>query len=372
MCRARAGKGKSGPSGGEFPARHEFDLANLRAPAHFAAQQEAFGTDEGMIRSFVFSQGKLVGQDLGMDFLKVMLVDEDAQIWVDLEQPAPEEARGLLEGIFNFHPLAIEDCVSPSEQPKVDEYDHYLFMVIHAVDYSHAQHQFETTELNLFIGKNFLVTYHEKPLRSVQSTIDRVLKNSAAVARAPDRLTYTLLDFLLDNYDPALDELSAEFAALDDLMLKSSGADVLGQIVALKNEVRRVRVIISPQRDVIARIARGEFKIIRAHLLPYYRDLLDRLNRIHDLAENYRDSLTETLQVHLNLQQMQINRVIKVLTVLATLSLPLVAITSFYGMNVHHFPNMDWTWPQAYGWILGLNAVITALIYILLKRKNWL
>lgn len=325
-----------------------------------------------MIRSFVFSQGKLVGQDLGLDFLKVVLVDEDAQIWVDLDQATPDETKTLLEGVFKFHPLAIEDCVSPSEQPKVDEYDGYVFMVIHAVDYSHQEHQFQTTELNLFIGKNFLVTYHDKPLRSVQATIERVLKNSAAVARAPDRLTYTLLDFLLDNYDPALDDLSAEFSELDKLMLSGDAGNVLDQIMALKNEVRRVRVIIAPQRDVIARIARGEFKIIRAHLLPYYRDLLDRLNRIHDLAETYRESLTETLQVHLNLQQMQINRVIKVLTVLATLSLPLVAITSFYGMNVHHFPNPDWSWPRAYAWILGLNTVITGAIYIVLKKKNWL
>lgn len=326
-----------------------------------------------MIRSFVFSQGKLVGQDLGLDFLKVMVVDEDAQIWVDLEQATAEETKTMLEGIFNFHPLAIEDCISPSEQPKIDEYEGYVFMVIHAVDYSHSEHQFQTTELNMFIGKNLLVTYHDRPLRSITATIERVLKNSAAVARAPDRLTYTILDFLLDNYDPALEDLSAEFSELDDLMIRQSGADVLAQIMHLKNEVRRLRLIMAPQRDVIGRIARGEFKVVRAHLLPYYRDLLDRLNRIHDLAENYRDSLNETLQVHLNLQQMQVNRVIKVLTVLATLSLPLVAITSFYGMNIQHFPNTEGpSWPWAYGFILALNAVVTAVIYLFLKKKNWL
>lgn len=326
-----------------------------------------------MIRSFVFSHGKLVGQDLGLDFLKVVLVDEDAQIWVDIENATPEENKTLLEGVFGFHPLAIEDCVSPSEQPKIDEYEGYVFLVIHAVDYSHSEHQFQTTELNMFIGKNFLVTYHEKPLRSVQATIERVLKNSAAVARAPDRLTYTLLDFLLDNYDPALEDLSAEFAELDSAMIAEKAGNVLQQIMHLKNEVRHLRLIMAPQRDVIARIARGEFKVVRAHLLPYYRDLLDRLNRINDLTENYRESLNETMQVHLNLQQMQINRVIKVLTVLATLSLPLVAITSFYGMNVQHFPNADWpSWPWAYAWVLGLNAVVTLVIYVVLRKKNWI
>lgn len=323
-----------------------------------------------MIRSFVFSQGKLAGQDLGLDFLKLLLVDEDAQIWVDIEQATPEETKSLLEGVFNFHPLAIEDCISPSEQPKIDEYEGYIFLVIHAVDYSHSEHQFQTSELNMFIGRNLLVTYHDRPLRSITSTIERVLKNSAAVARAPDRLTYTILDFLLDNYDPAMEDLSAEFAELDSVMLEKPGEDVLAQIIHLKNEVRRLRVIMAPQRDVIARIVRGEFKVVRAHLLPYYRDLLDRLNRIHDLAENYRDSLNETMQVHLNLQQMQINRVIKVLTVLATLSLPLVAITSYYGMNFEHLPELQTRYPHAF--VFGITAVVTGLIYFLLKLKKWL
>lgn len=323
-----------------------------------------------MIRSFVFSQGKLVGQDLGLDFLKVMLIEDDAQVWVDLEQATPEENKTFLEGLFAFHPLAIEDCISPSEQPKIDDYEGYVFMVMHAVDYSHSEHQFRTNELNLFMGKNFLVTYHDRPLRSISATIDRVLKNSAAVARAPDRLTYTILDLLLDNYDPALEDLSAEFAELDTLMLQQGAADLLSQIMHLKNEVRRLRLIMAPQRDVIGRIARGEFKIVRAHLLPYFRDLLDRLNRIHDLAESYRDSLTETLQVHLNLQQMQVNRVIKVLTILATLTLPFVAVTSFYGMNFQHMPEL--AWKHAYLWVFGLTAACTSVVYWLLRRKKWL
>ncbi len=326
-----------------------------------------------MIRSFVFSQGKLVGQDLGLDFLKVMLIDEDAQIWVDIEQAAPEENKILLEGMFNFHPLAVEDCVSPSEQPKVEEYEGYLFLVMHAVDYSSLEHRFETNELNVFIGKNFLVTYHDRPMRSVSLTIDRVLKNSAAVARAPDRLTYTLLDVLLDNYNPATERLSGEIAELERDVLSAKSQDFLGSVLRIKGEVARLRTLIGPQREVIARIARGEFKIIRAHLLPYFRDLHDTLVRLGAQADGYRDTLTNLMTVQLNLQQNQTNQVVKVLTVLATLSLPIVAISSFYGMNIRHFPNEQGPdWPWAYAYILGLNVVITGLIYWFLRRKNWL
>lgn len=326
-----------------------------------------------MIRSFVFSQGKLVGQDLGLDFLKVMLIDEDAQIWVDLEQATPEENKALLEGMFNFHPLAIEDCISPSEQPKVEEYEGYLFLVMHAVDYSSQEHRFETNELNVFIGKNFLVTYHDRPMRSVALTIDRVLKNSTAVARAPDRLTYTLLDFLLDNYNPATERLSAEIADMERDVLSSQAQDFLSSVLRLKSEVARLRTIIGPQREVIARIARGEFKIIRAHLVPYFRDLHDTLVRLGAQADGYRDALTNLMTVQLNMQQNKTNQVVKVLTVLATLSLPIVAISSFYGMNIRHFPNDQWPdWPWAYAYILGLNVIITGLIYWFLRRKNWL
>lgn len=326
-----------------------------------------------MIRSFVFSQGKLVGQDLGLDFLKVMLIDEDAQIWVDLEQATPEETKSMLESMFNFHPLAIEDCVSPSEQPKVEEYEGYLFLVMHAVDYSSQEHCFQTNELNVFIGKNFLVTYHDRPLRSIALTIERVMKNSAAVARAPDRLTYTLLDLLLDQYNPSTERLSAEIEAMEREAINTKSRNFLTDVLRLKGEVARLRTIIGPQREVMSRIARGEFKIIRAHLLPYFRDLHDTLIRLAAQADGYRDSLTNLITVQLNMQQAETNQVVKVLTVLATLSLPLVAITSFYGMNIKHFPNESWpSWPWAYAYILGLNALVTGLIYWFLRRKNWL
>lgn len=323
-----------------------------------------------MIRSFVFSQGKLISQDPALDFLKVVLFDDDAQIWVDLDQPTEEETKNVLEGLFSFHQLSIEDCVAVSERPKVEEYDGYLFMVIHAVDFSSKLGQFQTSELNMFIGKNFLVTYHDKPLRSINATMDRVMKNSAAVARAPDRLTYTILDFLIDNYDPALEELAAAFDELEKNVLSAPSVDVLALVMKLKAEVQKVRQIMMPQREILARLARGEFKLVRAHMLPYYRDLLDRLVRISDLTDNYRDQLNDVLQVHLNLQQMQVNRVIKVLTILATLALPFVAVTSFYGMNFRHMPEL--AYEHAYLWVFGMTAALTAMIYLFLQKKKWL
>jgi magnesium transporter len=281
---------------------------------------------------------------------------------------------GVLDGVFGFHPLAIEDCLTLSERPKVDEYDNYLFMVIHAVDYTRGAEEFRTTELNIFMGKDFLVTFHRDPLRSVAATIDRVMKNAPSCARAPDRLAHTMLDFLFENYGPVLEELSTEIAELEEKLLVAASTDILGGVMKVKKEVQRLRQIIAPQRDVIGRFSRGEFKFVRAHLIPYYRDLHDQLVRISDMAESYRDSLTNVLQVHLNLQQTQVNQVIKVLTVLATLALPIFIITSFYGMNVPHFPNLHpesgRVW-EAYLWVFGVTGIWTMLLYWYLKRKGW-
>ncbi len=327
-----------------------------------------------MIRTHVLSQGKLVNQDLSLDLLRVVRYDDDVQIWVDMEKSTPEENKAVLETVFDFHPLAIEDCVAVSERPKIDDYDSYVFMVIHAVDYINSRHVFQTTELNLFIGRNFLVTFHDEPIRSIGTVHERLQKKGVAHPRAPDLLAYHVLDLLFDNYQPALDELSAELATLEHRVLTGETQDILAEVVNLQSEVQRLRQIMAPQRDVIARMMRGEFpKVVRTHLVPYLRDLQDNLSRISDLAETFRESLASTLQIHLNLQQMQINRVIKVLTILATLSMPILLVTSFYGMNIRHMPNVDWpSWEWAYLYILVLNGVLIFALYRFMKRNRWL
>ena len=171
-----------------------------------------------MIRSFAFTtQGKLHSKDIETFLMPTLLADTNLFLWLDLEKPTAEESKLVLEDIFHFHQLSIEDCVSVSPSPKVEEYvpkdedkfAPYLFMVIHAVDYSRKDGVFATKELNFFLGKNFLVTFHEVPLRSVQQTEERCLKSSVHIARAPDRVAHTLLDGIVENYKPALDELAA-------------------------------------------------------------------------------------------------------------------------------------------------------------------
>src|SRR6185295_4164950 len=193
-----------------------------------------------MLRSVAFTtQGRLHSRNIEMFLMPTLLADTNLFLWVDLENPTPDETKFILEDVFHFHPLSIEDCVMESPSPKVEEYlpkegDRfalYLFMVIHAVDYSRKDGLFATSELNFFLGKNFLVTYHDVPLRSIQSAEERCMKGTMPIARAPDRVAHTLLDGLVENYKPALEELSLEIADLEQQALQHPTKATLNKIL---------------------------------------------------------------------------------------------------------------------------------------------
>jgi len=314
-----------------------------------------------------------------MFLMPTLLSDTNLFLWVDLEDPTAEEAKFVLEDVFHFHPLSIEDCVMVSESPKVDEYlpredDHfspYLFLVIHAVDYSRKDGVFATSELNFFLGRNFLVTYHKGHARSVVLTEERAVRGTGGIGRAPDRVAYHLLDAVVDNYKPALDELSLEIAELEQLALQRPTQQTLNKILQVKKEVLHLRQIIGPQREVLARFARGEFKLIRAHLVPYYRDVYDGLFRIAEMAQVYADSLTGILQVYLNMSSNQTSEVVKLLTMITVVTTPVMIVGTWYGMNyVEQMPELHSRY--GYWWAIGLTCLSTLATLWWFRRKKWL
>lgn len=332
-----------------------------------------------MIRSLAFTtQGRLHSKDIEMFLMPTLLTDTNLFLWIDLEKPVPEETKFVLEELLHFHPLSIQDCVEESPGPKVEEFSPkeddrfqpYLFMVIHAVDYSRKDGVFATSELNFFLGKNFLVTYHEGPLRSVTMVEDRAVKGTIHIARAPDRVAYNLLDGIVDNYKPALEELSLEIAELEQLALQHPTKDTLNKILQIKKEVLHLRQIIGPQREVLARFARGEFKLIRAHMVPYYRSVYDGLFRISEAAQAYTDSLTGILQVYLNMSSNQTGEVVKLLTLITVITTPLMMVGTWYGMNFGDQMH-EMKWPHAYQLAIVLTAGSTVATYWYFKKRKW-
>lgn len=322
-----------------------------------------------MIRSFVFSEGRLVGRDLELEALRLVCADKGLIVWVDLDNPTDEEIKAILEGVFQFHPLAIEDCVTPSSLPKLEDYESYLFVVTHAVDFSRTD-KFTSTELDLFIGKEYLVTFHRTPLRSVQSTVDRVGKSSGVIARGPDRLAHNVLDFLVDNFQPVIHELGHELEEIEEAAIgNTSGKKLVNEILQVRSDFSRLRSIVRPQRDLIDRIARGDSKLIRPLMLPYFRDLRDNLARIEETAASYHERLLMAFDIYLNKAAFEASEGIKFLTALTAVTLPAVLVGGWYGMNFDHMPELHS--PHGYLWACGLTIALTAAMTVYLKKKNW-
>ena len=331
-----------------------------------------------MIRSFAFTtQGKLHSTDLQRFLMPTLLSDTNLFLWIDLENPTAEDAKFILEGLFHFHPLSVEDCINESQSPKVEEYSPkeedkfapYLFMVIHGVDYSRKDGVFATSELNFFLGKNFLVTYHTVPLRAITQVEDMCVKGTLGVARAPDRVCQKLLDTLVENYKPALEELSIEIGELESAALAHPSKDTLNRILMVKKEVFHLRRIIGPQSEVLARFARGEFKLIRPHLVPYYRNVYDALYHISEMAQAYADSLTGILQIYLNMSSNQTGEVVKFLTIITAITTPLMMIGTWYGMNFTDMPELSWK--HGYWVASSVMIVSTVATWLYFRRRKW-
>ena len=321
-----------------------------------------------MIRSFIFSDGKLVGQDLEVEALRLVRADKGLILWVNLTNPTPDEIKNILEGVFQFHPLAIEDCVAPNSLPKVEDYEDYLFIVTHAVDFTRTD-KFNTTELDLFLGKDYLVTFHTAPLRSVSTLVDRFTKNAGVLPRGPDRIAHILIDQLVDNYAPVIEELRAELEELEEHVLAKESAqkNLVNELLHVRNDFTRLRTIVRPQRDVIERLARGDSKLVRPKLLPYFRDLRDNLARLEDTVASYHERLMMAFDIYLNKAAFEANEGIKFLTAITAVTIPVMIIGTWFGMNFENMPELK----HGYPWAVGVTSVTTLLMFYYLKKKKW-
>ena len=272
--------------------------------------------------------------------------------------------------MFQFHPLAVEDCVAPNSLPKVEDYEDYLFIVTHAVDFKRVE-KFNTTEIDLFLGRDYLVTFHREPLRSVTTLADRMTKAVGPGPRGPDRIAHTLLDLIVDNYAPVLDELHKELEELEENVLsRDSGQKTLvNELLHVRGDFTKLRTIVRPQRDVIDRLARGDSKLIRSSLLPYFRDLRDNLNRLDATAASYHERLMMAFDIYLNKAAFEANEGIKFLTALTAVTLPMVMVGGWYGMNFEHMPELKS--PHGYLYACLFTIITTALMVIYLKKKKW-
>jgi magnesium transporter len=325
-----------------------------------------------MITTLVFRDGRHQAHNPPVDALAALRADPGVMLWIDLSEPTPEETTAVLERVFALHPVVIEDCTTDSPLPKIDAFDDYLHIVVHAVDYSKTD-KFTTTDLDLILGKNFLVTFHRQPLRLVQQVLERYGRSGAGAqpVRGPDRFAHTLLDQLVEAYKPALEELRADLEAIEEAVLgEAEPHELFPQVTALRKDLATLRQIVRPQRAVAVELAQGKPGFIRPVILPYLRDLAEDFARIEGQASGWGDQLILSFRLYLKRSTHQTNEGIKMLTGLTALTTPPILIGGWFGMNFRAMPELApaWAYPVA---ALATFGFTTAL-YFYLRRRRWL
>lgn len=320
-----------------------------------------------MLSSFVCRK-RVVSVNVSRAELAQALRDKDALIWVDLEDPNEFESDSLVE-LFNFHPLAIEDCLNEHSEPKLDDYEEYLFLVLHAVDFE-SRDELETIELDMFVNKNFIVTFHKEPVQSVAQVRECMSRKvDALIPDGVDMLAHAILDRLVDNYLPVVTEHERRIDELEDLLFKDSRRDFLPRVLKLQKDTIHLKRVIGPQREVMSQLSRSARSFVRPKNMVYFRDIDDHLFRFYQMAEELHATLNGVLQVHFSHMSHQLNEVIKTMTVLGTVALPIMAISSIYGMNFRHIPELEWTY--GYYYVMGVMTFISVLLLVYMKIKKW-
>jgi magnesium transporter len=300
--------------------------------------------------------------------LDAALADPDARIWLDLENTGAAGFDALAPALV-FHPMAVEDCVNDINFPRVDDYGAYLYMAVHSARWNEDEAGPTIKELDILLGANYILTYHEEPTRGIAKAYDLVCRRGSILSKGPDHLLYLILDVMVDNYMPILEQVQGRVDVLEEEILNAPDRKVLGEILRFKRGITALRRIVGPQRDVILALTRDEYAVIRPEIRPYLRDVYDRLARITDLLDSFRDELATILDIYVSQVSNQLNEVMKVLTLITVIIVPVTLVASVYGMNVV-FPGVN----TVHGFYTALGIMlVTALGMVwFFRSRKWL
>jgi magnesium transporter len=321
-----------------------------------------------MITILAARHGRLT--EIAPEALSDALRDSGTRVWIDLED-AGAEGFETLKPALRFHPLAVEDCVADINYPKVDDFGDYLYVAVHSARWDPGAPQPALRELDILIGRRFLLTYHEGPTRSVTHARAVLPRRPELLERGPDYLLHFLLDVMVDNYLPIIDELEKQMDALEESVFKRPGQRLVVEVLRLKHGVAAMRRIVGPQRDTILALTREEFSGVSRELRPYLRDVYDRMVRAGELLETFRDELSTLLEIYATQVSNRLNTVMKALTVVTVIIMPVNLVASIYGMNFS-MPEQRWPAPLGYVWALSIMAIVALAMYLLIRSRRWL
>jgi len=290
-------------------------------------------------------------------------------VWADVSDPTSEDFLELAEE-FGFHPLSIEDCRNAHQRPKVEEYPGYYFIVLYEAELVGEHDNLELRELNIFLGANYLVTVHSRPIRAVKTATRLWTEWTDRAEQGSGLLAYLLIDAVVDDYLPLLDILSERMDELEDQIFGEFQPESMHEIFRIKKQLLYLRRSITPLRDVFNTLLRREQPIFARETHVYFQDVFDHIIRVADTIDTLRDMLGSTMDAYLSVAGNRMNMVMKRLTSIATILMSVTLIAGIYGMNFKIMPELDWR----YGYIFALVSMVAVGLglYLYLRKIKWL
>jgi magnesium transporter len=312
-------------------------------------------------------------KEASLEALPGLRADPEVTLWLDLESPSEQESAVLGE-VFHFHPLAIEDALQDYGHPKIDTFDDHVFMIVHGIDFTKLNLEksmnIGTLELDIFVGDRFMVTHHGDPaVRSIRE----LHKDVCEPGHRPwvsVRLLHRLLDRLVDNFLPVMDQVGAKLEILEDQIIHNPVPDLLEKVLEAKKSIQKIRRMTAHQRLILESLARGHLELIPRESLAFFRDIYDHFVRVADLAEAYREGAQSAVEAYLSMSANKTNEIMKVLTQISTIMLPLTFIAGIYGMNFDIMPELRWVY--GYPFAVGLMIATAAALLVWFRRRHWL
>lgn len=297
--------------------------------------------------------------------------DTDTVTWINIEGLHETELIAKLGKHYGIHPLVLEDVLHTEHRPKVEYYDDYLFVVLKMIYFDEESSTISTEQLSIILKGSTVITFQEMP-GDIFSPVRNRIENSIGRIRnsGADYLAYSLMDALIDNYFITIDKLAEVIDDLEEDLVNDPTRKTLNYIYELKKEVLYLSRYVRPVREVVSILSREESPLIVNSTRLYFRDLYDHIIHVIDMVDIFRDLIADMLDTYLSLTSNRMNEIMKVLTVMASIFIPLTFLAGIYGMNFDMMPELHWYW--GYPLVLSVMVIVAFGMLFYFKRRNWL
>lgn len=287
------------------------------------------------------------------------------KIWIDITGITKDESI-VIKSFFGLHPLTAEDLITPNARIKVEEFDDYLFCVFYGIKKS----KIELIEIDFVVGKNFVISNHSKPIKSIEELKGDYEKVGNLLSKGVDFVFHRILDMEIDNFMPSLESIDDEIEDIEEKVTEKPSPELLSRILGLKRKMVMLKKVVFPQREKVSFLTKNDYRFISENAKPYFRDVYDHAIRVHDTVENYREAIGNTFDVYMSSVSNSMNEVMKVLSIIATIALPLTVISGIYGTNFSVLPGQGF----AYGFWIMILAMVLLCVFMLFyfRKKRWI